>query len=165
MTHVDIEGLIDYLVQLLGKQFADEVATIYFGDPGIFPPQAFQDSKGKPTKAAIAILPNYDRYDTESGRSFAGEFRRYGVHVIVLINMVPYFEAMPKEAIGERQLVRLAGRIRQFLAHEMNATLAGRVGTTTVGDINWNWMMRDQTAIRAAAIEYEVGVYISRQPT
>ena len=165
MTHTDMEGLIDYLVQLLGKQFADDLATIYFGDPGIFPPQAFQDSRGKPTKAAIAILPNYDRYDAKAGRSLAGEFRRYGLYIVVLINMVPYFEAMPKEAVGERQLVRLVGRIRQFLAHETNATLNQRVGTAVVGDINWNWMIRDQTAIRAAAIEYEVGVYVSRQIT
>jgi len=158
----NFENIIDYLAQLLGKQFSADVSTIYFGDVGIYPPRAFQDALGKPTKAVIALVPRYDRFDEANGRTMAGEFRRLGLHVLVLVNMTPYFEAMPQEAFGERILVRLVARVRQFLSLDEHVTLGGRVLSSSVGDVNWNWIMRDADFLRAAAIDYEVVVFAQR---
>lgn len=155
MADLKMEGLVDYLAKLLGKQFASDVSQIYFGDVGIYPPKAFQNSRGEP-KTVIALVPAYDHADPKS-ISGHSEIRKLGVDVAVLVNMTPYFKAMPEEAFGERLLVRVTERIRAFLAQAENETLQRQVRFVRVGDINWRWMQRGKDAsVRAAAIELEV---------
>jgi hypothetical protein len=85
-----------------------------------------------------------------------------GVDIIGLVNITPYFEASPEEAYGERQLAVLMRRIRDFLTHQNNATLDGRVKTFEVGDISWNWMQRKDLSLRGAALEVRARTKLNR---
>ena len=154
MADLKIEGLIDYLTKLLGKQFGDDVSQIYFGDIGMYTPKAFQNRRGE-WKAVIALVPADDQEVPKSKTAFS-EDRRLVIHIVVMVNMTPYFKAMPEEAFGERMLVRLTERIRAFLAQQENETLQRQVSIAKVGDIKWDWMQRGKEAIRAAGIEFEV---------
>lgn len=161
MADLNVEGLIDHLALVLGAQFANDVSQIYFGDVGIYPPKAFRNARNE-EKMVVALIPNYDKLQPGS-RTAASESRLLGVFIAVMVNMTPYFEAMPVEAPAERQLVRLVTRIREYLAQDANFDLDGRVVSTRVGDVEWEWMQRGNNAIRAAAIEYEALVDVSRQ--
>lgn len=130
-------------------------------DVGIYPPKAFRNSRGE-EKMVVALVPNYNKLEGGS-RTAASEGRRLGIFVVVMVNMTSSFEAMPVEAPAERELVRLVTRIYEFLAQDDNFDLGGRVTSTTVGDVHWEWMERGNTPIRAAAIEYEALVDVSRQ--
>ena len=153
-----MEALIDYLGKLLGKQFGSDVSQIYFGDVGIYPPKAFQNARGEP-RAVIALVPAYDKLNPKSLTAHSEE-RLLGVDIAVLVNMTPYFKAMPEEAFGERMLVRLVERTRAFLAQTDNQDLQRKVTMTRVGDIDWRWVQRGKdNSIRAAAIEFEAVSY------
>lgn len=157
-THLTMIELLDHLHRVMADQFSDQIASIYLGDVGIYPPKAFQAPSGE-QRAALVLSPHYDRLESRAPNA---ELRTFGIHVIVMVNMTPYFEAMPVEAFGERLLVTLTTRIRGFLGQDSQFDLGGRVLTTKVGDIQWNWMQRGQTAIRAAAVEYEAKVKVPR---
>jgi hypothetical protein len=158
---LDMEGLIDHLAKMIGRQFSADIANIYFGDVGIYPPKAFRNGRGE-EKMVLVLSPNYDK-PVKGTLTAASETRDLGVFVAVMANLTPYFQAMPSEAPAERQLVRLITRIRTFLAQDENFDLGGRVLSTTVGDVNWDWMQRGDNAIRAAAIEYGALSDVSRQ--
>lgn len=157
---IGMEELVDFLAQLLKEEFPDEINMIYFGDPAIFPPIAFQDEIGKP-KACVAIVPKYDRVN-KNDRNPAFEVRALGVHIVVLVNMIPFFEALPKEAYGERMLVRLVGKIQRFLSLSEMQTLYNRVTDAGLMDTSWSWHNNGNDAIREAAIEYSVLIQIPR---
>lgn len=158
---LDIVGIIDYLGNLLGDHFYNDVSYIYFGDIGVYPPQAFKDAKGNDV-ACIAISPRYNRAVPEH-TNLAWEEREIGINITVIVNMIPYFEAFPEEAYGERKLAKLVSRIHSFLTDADLQTLYGRVSSSKVGDIEWNWSQRgDDTATRDATIVFEAKVNIKR---
>jgi hypothetical protein len=160
MTHFDMDGLVLHLGQVLKKQFADDISQIYYGDVVVYPPKAFQNPAGE-WRTAVALVPAYDR-EADGGRNPASEIRDLGVLIVPMVNMTPFFEALPSEAFGERMLVRLTHRIRLFLAQRSNMTLNGNVARALVGDVEWHWAQRDKMPIRAAAITYEVQSHFSR---
>lgn len=160
IEQVNMDGLISYLIELLGQRFAAEVSQLYYGDIGIYPPSAFLGPR-REQKCVVAISPDYNRL-VENDRNAAFESRLLGVNVIVMVNLTPYFEAMPKEAIGERKLVQVTTAIAEYLTLEENINLKGRVQFTKVGDIDWEWQARGTQAVRAAAISHESRVRIPR---
>ena len=160
IEQVNMDGLIAYLIELLGPRFAAEVSQLYYGDIGIYPPSAFLGPR-REQKCVIAISPDYNKL-MEDQRNAASESRLLGVNIIVMVNLTPFFEAMPKEAIGERKFVQVTTAIADFLAQEENINLKGRVQFTKVGDIDWEWQARGSQAIRAAAISHESRVRIPR---
>lgn len=161
MADVQMEGLIDYMMALLGKQFDDKIGQIYFGDVITYPPQAFKSNRGEP-RAAVSLLPNYDEEEVD-GSTAAAEMRKLGLYIVVMVDMTPTREAVPVEGFGERQLVRLVSQIREFLSHQSLFTLNGRITTRKIGGVKWNWVQRDNQSMRAAALEYEATVYIPKQ--
>lgn len=162
MPDLEMDSLIDRLTLLLQQNFSHDISQIYFGDVGVYPPKAFRNARTE-EKMIVAIVPNYDRADPKS-RSGAAEDRLLGVFVAVMINMTKYLEspAIATEAPAERQLVGLTIKIRKFLENDDNFDLDRAVTSTKVGDINWEWMQRKDTPIRAAAIEYEARVTVNR---
>ena len=89
-----MDGLVDYLQKLLVKQFGNDVSQIYYGDVGLYPPKAFRNHKGE-HKAVIALIPAYDRKDPKDQGTAHAEMRLIGVDIAVLVNMTPFFTAMP----------------------------------------------------------------------
>lgn len=160
VEQLDMEGLIDYLSDLLARRFSREVSNIYFGDIGVYLPASFGGSR-RDQKAIIALQPAYNHL-MEGERVAAHESRLLGIDIIVMVNITPFFEAAPKEAYGERILVRLTTEIAQFLTQEENVNLSGRVQMVSVGDIDWTWVAKGDQAIRAAGIAYEARVRIPR---
>lgn len=159
MSVLAMDDLIDTLKRALEQQFPDDVSQVYYGDVGLYPPKAFQDNRGQ-QRRVLAIVPASDTLD--DNRNPMAEIRSLTVNIIVMVNMTPYFEAMPPEAIGERALVTLVEKIRTFLAQDISMTLGGRVLTSRVPSVQWDWVQRGSTAIRAAAIEFEVKVQVMR---
>lgn len=130
-------------------------------DIGVYPPTAFRDATGN-NVACIAISPRYNRPVPEHTNA-AWEERKVGVNITVIVNMIPYFEAFPDEAYGERQLAKLVSRIHSFLTDIDLHTLYGRVSSSKVGDIEWNWSQRgSEGATRDATIIFEATVNIKR---
>lgn len=161
VQQVTMEGLIDHLETILKRRFANQVSEIYFGDIGIYLPASFGASR-REQKAVIALQPAYD-HPIPGERVASHEQRNLGVTVIVMVNITPFFEARPQEAMGERLLVRLTTEIATFLNQEENLGLGGRVQWSEVGDIDWAWVARGDQAIRAAGISYQARVRIPRQ--
>jgi hypothetical protein len=160
MEQLDMEGLIDYLSEILARRFSREVSQIYFGDIGVYLPSSFGGSR-RDQKAVIALVPSYNHI-IEGERVAAWESRLLGIDIVTMVNITPFFEAAPTEAYGERILVRLTTEIAQFLTQEENVNLDGRVQMVNVGDIDWAWVAKGDQAIRAAGIAYEARVRIPR---
>lgn len=159
LPHLDMAGLIDHLTGLFAENFQDQVASIHFGDVGIYPPAAFRTPNGE-SRAAIVFDPRHDRIDTRAPNA---TIRSLGLHVVVLIDMIPHIDKLQVAAYGERELVNLTTRIRTFLDQDAAFSLGGRVLSSTVGDINWEWVDRPKnTTMRAGAIFYEVKVKVPR---
>lgn len=159
MATFTMDNLIDALKRALEQQFPDDISQVYYGDVGLYPPKAFQDNRGQ-QRRVVAIVPSSDTLD--DNRNPMAEIRTLTVNVIVMVNMTPYFEAMPPEAIGERSLVQLVEKVRTFLAQADAMTLGGRVLTSKVPSVEWDWVQRGTNAIRAAAIEFAVKVQVMR---
>lgn len=159
MATFTMDNLIDALKRGLEQQFPDDISQVYYGDVGLYPPKAFQDNRGQ-QRRVVAIVPASDTMD--DNRNPMAEIRTLTVNVIVMVNMTPYFEAMPPEAIGERMLVQLVDKVRTFLAQDAAMTLGGRVLATKVPTVDWDWVQRGTNAIRAAAIQFECKVQVMR---
>lgn len=160
-SDVPMVEVIDHLSKMIMKQFYPFVSQIYFGDVGVYPPKAFQLPSGQ-QGAVIALIPAYDKEHDDNNDTAAGVFRNIGIDIVVMINLTPFFEAMPENAPAERNLVRLVTHLREFLEKQSNIDLAQKVTMVNVGDITWAWQQRKNDAIRAAAIEFEATVYIDR---
>lgn len=164
VQQVRYSGLIQYLQEVLSRRFAARVSRIYFGDIGIYPPAAFGASRNE-QKAIIAISPVFNRV-VEGSQTAASEDREYGLRIIVMMNITPFFEASPSEAYAERQLTELSEEITAFLSQQDQLQLGGRVRWTSVGATEFGWVQRDyeqnRLYIRAAAIDYTARVKLSR---
>jgi hypothetical protein len=156
-----VEEIIEYLQNILENEFSGAVTSVYFGDIGVYPPIVFGASRAD-QKAILVIQPTFDR-PIVSERSPASEVRTIGLQVIAMVNITPFFTALPSEAYGERMLARLITAVAKFLASEANETLDGRVNFARVQDINWQWSIRKDQSLRGSAINYEVDVTVSRQ--
>lgn len=154
-----MDGLILYLISLLGNRFARDVSQIYYGDIGVYLPSSFGGSR-KEQKCIIALSPAYNRLGDD--RVVAFEERFLGIDIICMVNITPYFAVSPSEAFGEQKLVRLATEVATFLTQEEYVNLGGRVQMTKVGDIDWAWLPKGDQAIRGAAVAYEARVRIPR---
>lgn len=154
---LNLEGVIDLLIKLLSRQFANDVSSIYFGDIGMYPPNAFRDERGNwmPILAVEAV----SNRKMEGGEVAAFEYRVLEVDVIVYVNMTPYFEAAPKAAFGERMLVRTSEKIRAYLAQLSNITFGRRVSRVLVRDVDYAPVYQPKnTYLRAAGIRLEVTI-------
>lgn len=157
---LDMDGLIDYLKDILSRQFSRDVSQIYYGDIGVYLPSSFGSSR-RDQKAILALQPAYDHLE-ENQRVAAFENRLLGVNIIAMVNITPFFSANPDEAYGERMLVRLTTAIAEYLTQTENESLGDRVQYARVGDIDWSWMARKDQAIRGAAVRYEARVRVKR---
>ena len=149
---VDMEGLIDHLIKLLGPRFSKVVSHIYFGDIGVYLPESFGGSR-KTQKAVIAIAPSSNRI-VEGTQTVQSVYRELLIDIMVFVNITPFFEASPEEAYGERMLLQIATEIAAFLAQSSNLNLERRVQSSRVGDIDWAWQAREDQAVRGARIEF-----------
>jgi hypothetical protein len=160
MADFDMDELIIYLQSLLEKKFSNEVANFYYGGIGVYLPSSFGGSR-RDQKCVIALSPVNSKL-IEGERVAISEQRHLAVDIITLVNITPFFEASPREAYGERMLVKLTSRIHEFLTHEDNVNLQGHVQFTKVGDIDWEWTGRGDQALRGAAIAYQARVRVPR---
>lgn len=159
----DTEALIDHLKPLIESEFSRYVSNVYFGDIGIYLPSSFSGTRREP-KAIIALSPAFDRL-VEGSRTPLSEYRDITVDIIALVNITPYFTAAPEEAYGERALAALMNKMRKFLTQFEHRTLGDRVMEFQVGDINWAWTGRESDAIRAASLDVNARIRVSRMVT
>lgn len=158
MAHLDMEGVVDHLIDVLGYRFSNDVSNVYFGDIGVYLPSSFGGSR-RDQKAIVAIQPSYNHLIERVAEM---EHRLLGIDIITMVNITPFFEAMPREAYGERILVKITTQIAGFLTQLENENLGGRVAYAAVGDIDWAWVAKKDQAVRAAGISYECRVRLPR---
>ena len=156
---VGVVEICEYLANAIGDWFSKDVSAVYFGDVGVYPPSAFKDTNNNDT-AVVSIAPRYNR--ETSNRTAADEEREIGIEITVMVNIIPYFEAFPSAAYGEKQLASLVTRIYSFLTDIDNATLYGRVSSSKVRDIEWVNAQRGPTAVREATLIWEAKVVVHR---
>lgn len=155
-----MEELVDHLKYLFEQNFGNDINHVYFGDKGLYLPADFRASDGTP-KCVVALSPNYNRPYNDL-RVASEEYRVLGIQILVMINLIPYFEPNPPEELGERLLVRLTTAIYEYLTRLENVDLDRRVQYTQVGEINWEWQQRGEEAVRTAGIDFEARVLVSR---
>lgn len=157
----EVEGILRHFEELILREFGDDVAQVYIGDVGIYPPTAFQDAAGN-NKLAISVqVDNIGKADKRTV-SAAGEVRPLTINLVAMVNMIPFYEAMPTEAYGELMLVRFVTRFYEWLTLTENQTLNGLVTSSEVVGVDFDFMQRGNMAIRAAAIQWEASIYIDK---
>jgi hypothetical protein len=155
-----METVIDRLSERIADRFGGEVATIYFGDVGVYPPRAFLLPRGE-QGAVVLLIPSSNRL-VEGSRVASQEDRLLNIDVVVMVNLTPYFSALPAEAPAERKLVQLTSAIHEYLTSQSLVDLDGLVRFSKVGDIEYAWTQRGDLSVRAGVINYQARVKVSR---
>ena len=155
-----MEAIIDRLSERIADRFGGEVSSIYFGDVGIYPPRAFLTPRGE-QGAVVLLIPSGNKLLEES-RVAVQEDRQLTIDVVVMVNLTPYFEALPIEAPAERKLVQLTAEIHEYLTQQSLADLDGLVRFSKVGDVEYVWSQRGNLSVRAGVIKYHARVKVPR---
>src|SRR5690606_7788168 len=121
-----------------------------------YPPIAFQNRKGE--QGIIIALVVDDMVPKQV--SAAGGVWDMKVSIIAMANMVPEFEAMPEEAFAERRILQFITRYMSFLSKTENVSLHGRVTTSKIENVQFDYMQREDMALRGAAILWNATVYL-----
>jgi hypothetical protein len=161
MSHVDnsdstVEEILDYHAQLIRQYLADDVSQIYLGDVINYPPIAFQNRLGEQRLVVSIIVDDMIPQQLDQ----AGGVWDLRVSIVAIANMVPEFRAMPEEAFAERRIIRFISRYSQLLSKTENSTLQGRVTASSVNGVEFDYMKREELALRGAAIQWSAKVYI-----
>jgi len=158
-SDASVEDIIDYHAVLIREYFADEVSQIYFGDVGIYPPSAFQNRIGE---QRIAVSLQIDSLKpVPRMQDLAGGLWDLHLNIVPMANMVPEFQALPEAAFAERRILAFTTRYAHLLMQTELSTLHGRVTTSAVEGIDYEYMNRGDLAVRGAAIQWRGQVYIN----
>lgn len=128
-------------------------------DTGLYPPKAFQSDKGE-QRIVLAFVPK-DEIPKDNGTAYSQEWT-IRLEILVMINLIPFYEAMPVEAYGEEKLNTITTNITQFLTQLQNLTLNTNVNATRVASVKYDNMQRGKLSLRAACIKFEADVEVLR---
>ena len=158
--HLKITELCDIVLRHIEHEFSNEIASLYFGDIVIYPPNAFRDRRNQ-WAPVIAVYPRYNR-KVEGQETMNSALRIYGIQILVMVNYTPYISVPPEEAMGERMLSEMAERIMEYFAKPENLHFDHRVQLASITDVDWAWNPRLDQPIRGAEITYEVSLRVPR---
>lgn len=135
-----MEAVVDKIVDEL-RVFKDDdtdgsadimtVEAVYWGDPGVMPVNSYP---------CFTVQPVRDVPDIETT---GYEVRNLEIMISLLIDAREFFDATPDEASGDRQMVQVMERVRNWFRRDSNRSLDGLAGVREV---------------KATAAEYNVQV-------
>ena len=159
-THLKITELCDIVLRHIEHEFSNEIASLYYGDIIIYPPNAFRDRFNR-WAPVIAVYPRFNR-KIDGQDTMNSELREYGVEILVMVNYTPYIQVPPEEAMGERLLAEKVEKIMEYFAKPEQLHFEHQVQMASITDIDWGWQPRLDQPIRGAAIMYVVTLRVPR---
>ena len=148
-----IDKLIFELTSFKGTDYVDGgpsddvvIEAIYWGDPGVIPAELYP---------CFTVSPVVDADGTEN---MGFERRNLEVTVSLLINASEFFNASVDEAMGDRQLVKTMGNLRQWLRRLAKRQLDGLEGVleTKVKHVQYTGQVRGSVIAKTATITLTV---------
>lgn len=129
------------------------IEAVYFGDPGVIPVNSYP---------CFLVQPIRDTPDIETT---AYEVRNLEILITVLIDARAYFEAIPLEASGDRQLVRVVEKVRNWFRRDSKRSLDGLEGVREVEATaaEYNIQVRGGVIAKAAQVTLVVNQQRYRQ--
>lgn len=122
------------------------IEAVYWGDPGIIPVNSYP---------AFTVQPVRDLPDIETT---GYEVRDLEVLVTLLIDSRAYWDASVLEATGDRQLVQVMERVRNWLRRDHNRSLSGLDGTRELSISATDYMVQVRGSVLAKSAQVTVTV-------
>jgi len=129
------------------------IEAVYWGDPGILPVNSYP---------AFTVQPVRDLPDIETT---GYEVRDHEVLVTLLIDSRSYWDASTLEATGDRQLVQVMEKVRNWFRTDHNRSLSGLGGTREVTASGTDYMMQVRGSVIAKSAQVTLTVNQQRQRT
>lgn len=151
-----IDKLVSELTTFKNETYANggcsdvlDVQAIYFGDPGLIPSDLY------PCFTVEAVR------DVPQSETTGSDVRNLEVSITILIDAREYFDATVDEAEGDRQLVRAAGNLQQWLRRTANRRLDGLAGVreVRVTQTDYTGQVRGSVIAKTAS----VGLLVNKQ--
>jgi hypothetical protein len=127
------------------------IEAVYWGDPGIIPVNSYP---------AFTVQPVRDLPDIETT---GYEVRDHEVLITLLIDSRAYWDASTLEATGDRQLVQVMEKVRNWFRTDHNRSLSGLVGTREVRASGVDYMVQVRGSVLAKSAQVTLAVNKQRQ--
>lgn len=127
------------------------IEAVYWGDPGIIPVNSYP---------AFTVQPVRDLPDIETT---GYEVRDHEVLITLLIDSREYWDASVLDATGDRQLVQVMEKARNWFRTDTNRSLSGLSGTREVKASGVDYMMQVRGSVLAKSAQVTLTVNKQRQ--
>ena len=157
-----MEDVVDVIVSEL-TEFKDTTAAnggcsdilsieaVYWGDPGIIPVNSYP---------CFTVQPVRDLPDIETT---GYEVRNLEVLITLLIDSREFWDATVLEATGDRQLVQVMEKVRNWFRTDTNRSLSGLLGTREVSASSTDYMVQVRGSVLAKSAQVTLTVNKQRQ--
>lgn len=160
-----VEDIIDNIIADLEAISADAdgddgianimtVEAVYFGDPGVIPVNSYPCFMVQPVR------------DSPESETTGYEVLDLTIQITLLIDAREFFEAMPLEATGDRQLVQAIERVRNYFRRDSKRSLDSLSGIREVKATaaEYNIQVRGGVIAKAAQVTLLINRQRSRRP-
>lgn len=127
------------------------IEAVYWGDPGVIPVNSYP---------AFTAQPVRDMPDIETT---GYEVRNLEVLVTLLIDSRAFWDATVSEATGDRQLVQVMEKVRNWFRTDHNRSLSGLSGTREVAASATDYMVQVRGSVLAKSAQVTLTVNKQRQ--
>lgn len=127
------------------------IEAVYWGDPGIIPVNSYP---------AFTVQPVRDLPDIETT---GYEVRDLEVLVTLLIDSRAFWDATVLEATGDRQLVQVMEKVRNWFRTDHNRSLSGLDGTRELRASATDYMVQVRGSVLAKSAQVTLTVNKQRQ--
>lgn len=122
------------------------IEAVYWGDPGIIPVNSYP---------CFTVQPVQDLPDIETT---GYEVRDLQVLITLLIDSRAYWDATVLEATGDRQLVQVMEKVRNWFRTDHNRSLSGLAGTREVKASATDYMVQVRGSVLAKSAQVTLTV-------
>lgn len=127
------------------------IEAVYWGDPGIIPVNSYP---------CFTVQPVRDLPDIETT---GYEVRDLEVLITLLIDSREYWDATVLEATGDRQLVQVMEKVRNWFRTDTNRHLDGLAGTREVSASSTDYMVQVRGSVLAKSAQVTLTVNKQRE--
>jgi hypothetical protein len=127
------------------------IEAVYWGDPGVLPVNSYP---------AFTVQPIRDLPDIETT---GYEVRDLEVLVTLLIDSRAFWDATVLEATGDRQLVQVMEKVRNWFRTDHNRSLSGLDGTRELKASATDYMVQVRGSVLAKSAQVTLTVNKQRQ--
>lgn len=127
------------------------IEAVYWGDPGVIPVNSYP---------AFLVQPVRDLPDIETT---GYEVRDLEVLISLVIDARQYWDASTLEATGDRQMVKVMEKVRNWFRTDHNRSLSGLAGTREVKASATDYMVQVRGSVIAKSAQVTLTVNKQRQ--